>query len=675
MKRPNPYLVTALALVLLSALVYGPGWGHALVFDDDRLIDGTVYGNYGGLWPLKQRLLSYGSFVWLDALASGFLPLQRLVNLAMHLATAWVVYRLMAGLLLRVDPPSGAPGSSRTLSPEQQAGLAAGMAVFVLSPVAVYAVGYLIQRSIVMATFFSALACLALVNGLQTSGGARLRWLAGAALAYVMAVLSKEQAFVLAALSVPLYVFVRRPPLRQLLGVLAAAAVALVLAVGLLMVFYPNLGDLIGQAFDDTSRQLAAQLDRQRPGVAAQIYPLSVLNQAALFFYYGFLWLVPVVGWMSIDMRPPFPLGFDSLPHLAGGVAYLLLLLTAVWAVLRRSDLWGFVGLCLLFPLVLFWTEFATVWVQDPMALYRSYLWAIPLPGLVAVALAGSGFSSKTLYGVAAAVALLFAALSAERVLSLQSPMTVWTDAVSKVDLKGPANAVGRYRAFQNRGAQYLDRFSADLAINDFRQAHALGEPTGGALFNIGVAEQVLKKHPEALRSLALAEAAGYQDGPLYYHRGESLVATGQLDAAAQAYTQALRKTLAPAVATQSRVRLAEIHMRQGRYADAVEVFEVLSKNEPTNLRHQTGLGMAHLGANNGAAALEVFKQVLGRPQDAKGSALAHYGAAIAHAMLKQPDEARQAIAQAVLLDPQNPSYQQLQQRWVKDVTLPRDGS
>ena len=58
MKRPIPHLVTALALVLLAALVYGLGWGNALVFDDDRLIDGTVYGHYGGLWPLKQRLLS-----------------------------------------------------------------------------------------------------------------------------------------------------------------------------------------------------------------------------------------------------------------------------------------------------------------------------------------------------------------------------------------------------------------------------------------------------------------------------------------------------------------------------------------------------------------------------------------------------------------------------------------
>ena len=58
-----------LALALLSAVVYGLGLGNALIFDDARLTDGTLAQAYGGLWPLKQRLLSYGSFVWLDQLA------------------------------------------------------------------------------------------------------------------------------------------------------------------------------------------------------------------------------------------------------------------------------------------------------------------------------------------------------------------------------------------------------------------------------------------------------------------------------------------------------------------------------------------------------------------------------------------------------------------------------
>lgn len=655
---------------LLTVAVYTLGLGNTLVFDDARLTDGTIYGGpYGGLLNFKQRMLSYGSFVWVNALAPDNIALQRAVNLALHLATVAALYALFGRLLRLIQPNTPEATAPAGLSPALRAGLVVGTAWFALAPVAVYGVGYLIQRSIVMATLFSALACYAWVRGLEER---RPAWLVAAVVSYVAAVLSKEQSFLLAGLSVPLYVFVARPQWQRVALVAGGAGLALAGALAVLLMVYPHL---LGRVFDETSQQLVAQLNTQRPGLADQVYPLSVLNQTALFFYYGFLWLVPVVGWMSIDMRPPFPLGFDSPLHLAGALGYVLLLGASVWAVLRRSDVLGFMGLCLLFPLVLFWTEFATVWVQDPMVLYRSYLWAMPLPGLVAVVLAGSGFSNKTLYGFGLAVALVFAALGAERVQSMKTPLTVWTDAIEKIDAKGPANAVGRYRAHMNRGAQYLDRFSADLATTDFRNAQALGEPTGGALFNMGVASQVLKKHADALSQFEQAEKADFNDGPLYYHRGESLLALGRLDAAAQAYTQATLKELPPAVALQSHVRLAEAHMRLGRYAEAAQAFEAAMKLDPTTPRHATGLGMARLGQGEASAALEVFRQVLSKPQDTKNTALAHYGQAMAHAMLKQPTPAREAMAKAVELDPQNPTYRQLQQQWAKEVNVPGAGS
>jgi hypothetical protein len=95
-----------------------------------------------------------------------------------------------------------------------------------------------------------------------------------------------------------------------------------------------------------------------------------------LFFRYGLLWLIPNVGWMSIDLRPAFPLSLASAQAIASVLAYLGLLAASAWLVLRRSDVLGLIGLCLLFPLLMFGTEFGTVWIQDPFVLYRSYLWA-----------------------------------------------------------------------------------------------------------------------------------------------------------------------------------------------------------------------------------------------------------------------------------------------------------
>ena len=80
---------------------------------------------------------------------------------------------------------------------------------------------------------------------------------------------------------------------------------------------------------------------------------------------------------------------------------------------------------------------------------------------------------------------------------------------------------------------------------------------------------------------------------------------------------------------------------------------------------------MAHIGQGDGAAALKAFDAALALPQDARQMAVAHYGRALALAQLKQAGPAREALAQAVQLDPQNPAYRQIQQQWAKDVSLP----
>ena len=60
--------IFAIALTLAVLGIYLPGLRNELLFDDLRLSDGTIFGEYGSLLQFKQRLLSYGSFVWLQSL-------------------------------------------------------------------------------------------------------------------------------------------------------------------------------------------------------------------------------------------------------------------------------------------------------------------------------------------------------------------------------------------------------------------------------------------------------------------------------------------------------------------------------------------------------------------------------------------------------------------------------
>ena len=392
-------LLYAIALAAGIAVLYSFGINNQLVFDDARLADGSIFGQYGFLLQLKARLLSYGSFVWLQALWGDGWWKQRIFNMGLHIATALTLYAFVLALFERTQW-SERSRESPNFSSSLRASARLGVALWAFNPVAVYAVAYLIQRSILMATLLVALACWSFVRGLISG---QLRWHLLAIACYVLAVAAKEHAITAILLALPLFVFVRRPSLKQVIA-LAGVAGLVLLAMG--AVLYSRFGSIIGTVFDETSRAFATQLEQLQPGIGQQLFALSIINQASLFFHYGLAWFLPYVGWMSIDIRPTFPLTTLSW-HLLGALAWIGTLIMGVWLVLRRSDVSGLIGLCLLIPCLLFVTEFTTVWLQDPFVLYRSYLWSIPIPALIALPLVG--YSYKPLYAVGVLLVALLA--------------------------------------------------------------------------------------------------------------------------------------------------------------------------------------------------------------------------------------------------------------------------
>ena len=644
------------AFVLAAVLaIYLPGWNHELLFDDLRLTDGAIFGNYGSLLTFKQRMLSYGSFIWVDLLAGPGWWKQRLVNVGLHLATVAALYALVRELLERTRFPEEFE-SQPHFGMSRQAAVQVGVALFAVNPMAVYAVAYLVQRSIVMATLFSVLACWCFVRGLSGRGVA---WYGLALLSYVAAVLSKEHAVMVAAMAVPLYIHVRRPSWKTV-ATIAGASTALIAVAA--VVFFGIYGEFIGKLFDQRSLDFAQQLERLSPGITQRMYPLSILNEAALFFAYGFLWFAPNVMWMSVDMRPAFPLSYLAFPQVLGVVGYVGLWIAALWAVLRRRGALSLAGVALMFPLLLYATEFATVWVQDPFVLYRSYLWAVAVPVLVAIVL--TGFQPKTIYVIGCAIGLVFTVLAFERVQSLRDDHTAWGDAAEKIDLKAPANAVGRWRPFLNLGAYHLDRGSLGEAQRSFATAEALGSLHGSARFNQGVALQQQKKHAQALTTFAEAEKQGFKDLPLYYHRGESAFALGQFALAFDSFSQGLASAAEGVTGKEMdrmreamRMRRAEAAIGAGRYDDAIGDFNALLKASPQNRRLALGLGMALVGKGDTQAAIAQFDQIIASTPNA---AAAYYGRAMAHNTAKRRDDSLKDLDRAIALDPRNAQYQQV---------------
>ena len=649
----------ALVLVLAVLGIYLPGIQNELLFDDLRLSDGTIFGEYGNLLQFKQRMLSYGSFVWLQSLAGDGWWKQRLVNVMLHMGVVAALYAFLHTLLSTARFPKEFEEQSH-FQRSRVAALQVGVTLFALNPVAVYAVAYLAQRSIVMATLFAVLALWMFVRGLQTANAA---WFAGALVSYVLAVLSKEHAVMTAAMTVPLYMYVCRPGWKR---VAAFGGVALVVMTGAVAVLWQLYGNVLGRVFDPQSIALTQQLEALRPGMTQQMYPLSILNEAALFFAYGLLWIFPNIQWMSIDLRPAFPLGFGSPWHMVGAIGYLALLLGSIWLVLRRSNLWGLAGLLLLFPMLWYFTEFSTVWVQDPFVLYRSYLWAIALPGLAAIVL--TGFKPRSIYVLGAVLGLVFGALALERVSSLTDAGTAWGDAAEKIDRNAPANAVGRSRAFLNLGAHHLEKGLQAQAERDFATADALGDANGNARFNTGVALQQQHKHAQALQAFEAAQAKGFSGQSLHYHRGESAFALGQFSQAFQSFDAAL-KTPSDAIEGGKkmqqllRLRRAESAIGANQFDAAIEDFNLLLQQSPGNPRLELGLGMALIGKGETTRAISLFDQLLARSPNPA----AFYGRGMAHHQAGNQAQSLKDLDQAIRLDPRNPQYRSVRDQIAAD--------
>lgn len=637
------------AIAVLVLAVYLPGVDNEPVFDDEYLTSGALFAEYASPLAVKARMLSYGSFVWLQALFGEGWWKQRLFNLAVHLAAVVALWGFYREVLRHIEGPVQDAASSSEPAPYWQSpalGLATGF--FALNPVAVYAVAYLVQRSILLATLFVALGLWCFARALARN--APLFHVA-AVVCYVLAVMSKEHAILAPLAAVPVYIVVARPPARRL-AALAAAGIVLIGAAATMFAY--RYGYILGKPFDEYSLVYLRQLARLDPGAEKNAFSLSILNEAYLFFHYGLRWMFPYEGWLSINLRPPFPLHWLTFPHVLGIFGYVAALVGGFYLVLRYRTWPALVGLSVLLPVLLFPTEFSTVWVQDPFVLYRSYLWAIGIPGLVFCLVHGPSPRALVLAGAVVAALLSWQAL--DRVFSMATEERVWTDAIAK--LPKDARSVGRWFPYVNRGSIHAAHDQFQLALHDFEMSDSLGDMGMGAA-NMASILSAKGRHRQALAALDRAEKQGYDLYNLPYQRGLALAALGQR---AEAFVQFERtRAMQPPSPTREQVllHLGRLGLQLQKPDEAVSALEELLRLDP---RHREGrylLAMNHVLRKEPAKARELLDPVIRE----EPSRRAFYARALANYALKQKADAAADIENAIRLGPEDPHLREWQAR------------
>jgi tetratricopeptide (TPR) repeat protein len=537
--RRFPSWTAAGLIAALACVLYGPFLASPRVFDDWVFFSGEHFFYYATHpFGLDVRLPAYFSLAVTDVLVGG-MQAHRLVSLALHAACALLVFKLTCDLLQ-------APTPQQSQSPDRaRAWALVGAALFAIHPVAVYGAGYLVQRTIVVATLFSLASMVLLLRG------ARGRSYADAVLAalmYWIAVLSKEHSVLLpaaAVLALPVVASDRRFAVRLAGTYLVCCAPAAI------FVTLVRKG-VIGQAYEPAFGLMASQMEALfGHSVKDLTWWLSAVTQAGLFFRYVALWMLPDTQAMSIDVRVNF---FDawSAGFIALKVSAFLAWGALGFVLLRRGGRIGVAGFGMLYMWVLFLVEFSAVRFQEPLVLYRSYLWA---PGLVIALAAVLSAAPVRAALVALAVAGPILVYQAhDRLTTFSDSLLLWQDAVAKLPEKPvpwgsrTLYMLGReyvYGARPERAMDVAERCMAqypntvdcyyargvihllgerpDRALPDLRRAVELQPDSGVAHHRLGLVLERLGRFEDAKAQYQFASKLGFGGAGLELQRIERI--------------------------------------------------------------------------------------------------------------------------------------------------------
>ena len=450
------YLAPLIVLALAVIALYGNFLSSPLVFDDYSYFGETIADELRARAGFGLRWLSIATFGWTRAILGEAMIWQRLANLSLHIANSFLLFlfllRLFKSTLANDGPHADAAAGRNTLGLPWLAFF--GVLFFALNPAAVYGVAYLAQRTILMATLFALVTWILFLEGLLRN---QRRWLLASSVTYLLAVLSKEHAIMVPAVSFLLLLLVHQPSWQSLKQVWPTFLLYGV--VGVYTFIQIKAGGVIGRPYEPNAADMFAALNID----PRQAHALSVLNQGFLYFKYLLLWLVPNPGWMSVDMVEGFARSFWNWPQITALLAFALYPALALLALLQRGRT-GLLGFALLCPWVLFATELSTVRIQENFVMYRSYLWMPCI--VVAFPFLFQKVTARLAAILLAAATLALIPPSWNRLRTFSEPLLLWDDALRLAQAKDKTTRLGRM--YHNRGIAYVneDRFSE--ALQDF---------------------------------------------------------------------------------------------------------------------------------------------------------------------------------------------------------------
>ncbi|MCM8794883.1 MAG: tetratricopeptide repeat protein [Candidatus Omnitrophica bacterium] len=446
-----------------------------------------------------------------------------LVNTAIHLLSAWVLY----GILRRILPRSGGKGSPADAS----APAAAAALLWAVHPLQTESVTYIIQRSELMAGLCVLSALYSSIRG----------WRLCAAASVIIGIGAKPTAAVAPLLVFLYHRFFQTGSWLEILK--REKALYAGLAAGLAMLAVQM--SVLPKGLDPSA---GLGLKEVTPAAYAMTQPGVILHYLKLT-----LWPV------GLCLNYEWPLAETAAQAVAPGL--LLLVLAAVTVLLFRRRNWaGFWAAWFFLTLA---PTSSVIPLADAAFEHRMYL---PLIGPVTLLVLGLGrfLSRRWFWAVVLAAALGLSALTIRRNGVYASETAMWTDVVSKRPLSS--------RAHNNLGLALAAQGRHEEALEEFRKAVALNPLDAVAHNNLGLALLKQKRVGEAEAIFRELIRTSEKYTPAYNNLALLLTRRGETQEAIRLYRKSLaldpynaltHKNLGVALQKEGRMEEAEGHFRR----------------------------------------------------------------------------------------------------------------
>lgn len=712
-KKQNIFAITIITVI--TCLLYYHITDNQLVFDSASNINKlrlNIWSEISTTFnPLSKRWFSYMTLGWIHFLfGENHLPYQYAFNIILHTLNGIILY-FFAKKIFSFFEFRQAPFKKFFNSRTSYALIAS--LCFTASPVAVYGTAYLIQRSSLMANFFNLCSLFSFtlflenfskLNALQKLSdhfkekSLIIPWIASIVF-YFIAIHSKEHAVMLPGLFVLLVFLLRTPlniPFKKLVFILFITIAACIpLAIQITFVNQTVLGRL----YEPHAQKIHTQLEQAVN--MDHSYLLSIITQSYMFFRYLFLWFVPKTAWMSIDMHLPFAESIVYFPHIIFFILFCLIPIASLFIYKKQNSLYNLLIFSLLSPWILFFPEFSTIRVTENFVLYRSYIWA-PYLFLVIPLLAtklSTLFKKQYLITAFFVFYILLLSFKAEnRIQSFESPVSVWKDAVSKVQLSKDQN-FKKYRPFNNLGhaltaagklqeaGKYFreslfyypnyvkghSNFAAILttqklykeAKQHFKTALKYDPKFVDALNGLGVVYAEQKLYEESIPWYKKAIEANPEFPDAYYNLGNSYLNLRRFEEAKTLYEKAI--SLKPKFANAYN-NLGIIYMEKRDFKTAIENFKIAIKYKPSNpFDAHFNLGNSYFYSNHmKEASREYLNAIRYNPKEPK----LHYNLGVAYQKQGKIVEAYKSFQNAYKLNPNDLNTKRILEKMHKYIKI-----